>query len=104
MDREMLGRFIARRRKEKGLTQRELDQSLHVTDKAVSRWERGIGCPDVMTLEPLAAALGLTPYGLQKKINNQTEFKASEILTLSEVLHLSEKERNAIFFAKKRDL
>lgn len=59
MDREMLGRFIARRRKEKGLTQRELAQILHVTDKAVSRWERGIGCPDVMTLEPLAAALGL---------------------------------------------
>lgn len=52
----------------------------------------------------LATALGLTPYGLQKKIDNRTEFKASEILALTDVLHLSEKERNAIFFAKMRDL
>ena len=38
----------------------ELAQQLHVTDKAVSRWERGIGLPDINTLEPLADVLGLT--------------------------------------------
>lgn len=42
MDREMLGRFIAQRRKELNLTQRELAEALHVTDKAVSKWERGV--------------------------------------------------------------
>ena len=60
MDREMLGRFIAQRRKELDLTQRELAEKLHVTDKAVSKWERGAGCPDISLLEPLAEALGLS--------------------------------------------
>lgn len=56
----MLGRFIAQRRKERNLTQRELAEALHVTDKAVSKWERGAGCPDISLLEPLAEALGLS--------------------------------------------
>lgn len=60
MDREMLGRFIAQRRKERNLTQRELAEALHVTDKAVSKWERGAGCPDISLLEPLAEALELS--------------------------------------------
>ena len=60
MDREMLGRFIAQRRKERNMTQRELAEKLHVTDKAVSKWERGAGCPDISLLEPLAAALELS--------------------------------------------
>ena len=38
----------------------ELAEQLHVTDKAVSRWERGVGLPDINTLEPLADALGLS--------------------------------------------
>ena len=50
----------------------------------------------------LAAALGITPYGLQKKVKNCTEFKASEILILSELLGLSEKERTEIFFWRDR--
>ena len=60
MDREMLGRFIAQRRKELNLTQRELAEALHVTDKAVSKWERGVGCPDISLLEPLAETLELS--------------------------------------------
>ena len=59
MDANKVGEHIAALRKEKGLTQLELAEKLHVTDKAVSRWERGVGLPDIQTIEPLAAALGV---------------------------------------------
>lgn len=36
------------------MTQAELAGKIHVTDKAISRWERGLGFPDIQTLEPLA--------------------------------------------------
>lgn len=60
MDKQLLGAFIAENRKRQAMTQRQLAQTLHVTDKAVSKWERGLSYPDVTLLEPLAAALGLT--------------------------------------------
>lgn len=42
MDNKIVGEFIATRRKEKGLTQRELAEKLHVTNKAISKWENGL--------------------------------------------------------------
>jgi len=57
---ENMGNFIAQARKARGLTQRELADRLGVTDKAVSKWERGLSCPDVTLLAPLAALLGVT--------------------------------------------
>lgn len=51
----------------------------------------------------LAELIGITPYGLQKKIENKTEFKASEIVALSDALGLSADERNSIFFASQGD-
>ena len=78
MDREMLGRFIAQRRKELNLTQRELAEALHVTDKAVSKWERGAGCPDISLLEPLAEALGLSVDQLLTYQTAPAEPKAAE--------------------------
>ena len=60
MDAKATGGLIARRRKEKGMSQGDLAERLHVTDKAVSRWETGRGMPSVELLEPLAEALGLT--------------------------------------------
>jgi transcriptional regulator with XRE-family HTH domain len=60
MNTEMTGQLIAARRRELGLSQTELAEQLHVTDKAVSRWETGRGMPSVDTLEPLAEALGLS--------------------------------------------
>ena len=46
MDAKATGGLIARRRKEKNWSQGELTERLHVTDKAVSRWETGRGLPD----------------------------------------------------------
>ena len=60
MDAKSFGAFIADQRRTLGLTQAEVAARLHVTDKAVSRWERGVGLPDINTLEPLAQVLHLT--------------------------------------------
>ena len=60
MDAKSFGAFIADQRRTLGLTQAEVATRLHVTDKAVSRWERGVGLPDINTLEPLAQVLHLT--------------------------------------------
>ena len=59
MDKTQFGAFVAQNRKAMGWTQKELAEKLHVTDKAVSKWERGLSYPDVTLLEPLAAAFGL---------------------------------------------
>ena len=61
MANEAMAGFICALRKEKGLTQKQLAQMLNVTDKAVSKWERGQGCPDITLLPALAAALDATP-------------------------------------------
>lgn len=60
MDAKATGCFIARLRKEKGLTQKELAEKLMVTDKAVSRWETGKGLPDTSLLKPLGDILGVS--------------------------------------------
>ena len=59
MDRTKTGALIAAARKEQNMTQKELAAALHVSDRAVSKWERGAGFPDISLLEPLADALGL---------------------------------------------
>lgn len=66
MDSKVFGQFIAKTRKEKGMTQADLAEIIGVTDKAVSRWERGIGFPDINTLEPLASALDLSIFELMR--------------------------------------
>lgn len=53
------GRLIRALRMEQGLTQRQLAQYLHVGDKAVSKWGRGAGCPDLSLLPALAECLGV---------------------------------------------
>ena len=60
MDTKSFGAFVSSTRKERGLTQAELANKLQITVKAVSRWERGIGFPDIGMLEPLSDALGVS--------------------------------------------
>ena len=60
MDYQKTGRVISARRQELGLTQKRLAENLNISDRTVSRWERGVGFPDVSLLEPLADALGLS--------------------------------------------
>lgn len=55
-----IGAFIAELRKEQSMTQKELADKLGVTDKAVSKWERGKGIPDVYSIERLSSVLGVS--------------------------------------------
>ena len=59
MEKAQFGSFVAENRKSLGLTQKDLAEKLHVTDKAVSKWERGLSYPDVTLLEPLGKVFGL---------------------------------------------
>ena len=60
MDRYVTGAVIRRLREGKKLTQEELAERIHVSGKAVSKWETGQGFPDISLLEPLAKALGIS--------------------------------------------
>lgn len=64
MDIKKTGELISTIRKEKGLTQKELAAQLGVSDRAVSKWERGAGFPDVSLLAPLADALEIPVHCL----------------------------------------
>ena len=73
MEAKKFGQFIAGIRKEKKMTQAELAGKIHVTDKAISRWERGLGFPDIQTLEPLTQALGISVLELMRSERQETE-------------------------------
>lgn len=66
MNYDKIGEFISLKRKTKNLTQNDLAKRIGVTDKAVSRWERGLGCPDVSILEVLANELDVSVLELLK--------------------------------------
>lgn len=59
MDNNNFGKFIIKLRKEKGMTQQQLAEKLYITDKAVSKWERGLSFPDITILKSLAEILEL---------------------------------------------
>ena len=90
MNKERLGVFIGAERRRQGLTQRDLAKRLHVTDKAVSKWERGLSYPDVTLLEPLAEVLGLEMAELmdcrrQEMKGEETVYKSKTAQGLLEI-------------------
>lgn len=101
MDNNKIGKFIASLRKEKGLTQQELGERLFVTDKAVSKWERGLSLPDIKILEKLALELNVDvseilfgERGKNKKINIQEEIdKAIAIIEENRIQKKNETKR-----------
>ena len=60
MDQGKTGKFIAGERKRKGLTQKQLAETLSISDKTISKWERGGGFPEVSLLLPLCRELDIT--------------------------------------------
>ena len=60
MENENIGKLISKIRKEKGMTQKDLADKLNVTDRAVSKWERGLCCPDISLLKDLSSILDIS--------------------------------------------
>jgi transcriptional regulator with XRE-family HTH domain len=66
MDKNKIGQIIFQLRKSKKLTQKDFAARLNVTDKAVSKWERGLACPDISLLLDIANVLDVDPIVLLK--------------------------------------
>jgi len=95
IDKQRFGEFITALRKEKGLTQKDLAQRLYLSDKAVSKWERGLSLPDVTLLIPLSEALGVTVTELLRGERSPapSPMEAAEVETLvKRALSFSEEE------------
>lgn len=82
MDCEKIGNFIMQNRKAKKLTQKQLADKLCVTDRAISRWERGVGTPDISLLITLGEILevSVNEILLGEKIENITMEQSDKIL------------------------
>lgn len=66
MNNQKIGEFIKELRKEKNLTQKELADKLNITDRAVSKWERGLNCPDISLLDDLSQILEVSVIEILK--------------------------------------
>ena len=80
-----LGALITELRKDNGMTQAQLAEQMGVTDKAVSKWERDLSCPDINSIPRLAEVLGTTVEQLMKGENKESSAgkKVQEIINLT---------------------
>ena len=80
-----LGAMIAELRKQHGMTQLELAEKMGVTDKAVSKWERDLSCPDISSIPNLAEILGVSVEELMqvKKEADAPAGKAAELMEIA---------------------
>lgn len=92
MNAQKTGSLIAAIRKEQNRTQQDLANELGVSSAAISKWERGIGFPDVSLIEPLATSLGITIAELFKgeRIENSDANEYESLL--SDVVKVSTNE------------
>ena len=79
MKKQTLGMMISVLRKEKNLTQLELANMMNVTDKAVSKWERDISCPDINSLPRLSEILGVTVDQLMQCQGHEGQEKKASV-------------------------
>ena len=86
---EKIGKFICELRKSQKLTQKDLANKLGVTDKAVSKWERGLSYPDIELLIPLAKILGVSTTELLMGEKNVTVSQEETDTKVNEAFHYS---------------
>lgn len=70
MDNVKIGNLIYKLRKESNMTQLQLAERLHISDKTVSKWERGLGCPEISLLTDLSCVFGVD---LEKLLSGQLD-------------------------------
>ena len=104
MDASKFGKFISDQRKSLGMTQADLGNKLMVTDKAVSKWERGLGFPDINTLEPLAEALQVSVQELMRAEKNVTKEEVSETATAEAIINTIGLAEEQLKEAEKRQI
>ncbi len=85
MKKKTLGMMIASLRKENGMTQLELAEKMGVTDKAVSKWERDLSCPDVNSLPKLAEIFGIS---VDELMQIKAESQTSEKKDITPMIHM----------------
>ncbi len=93
MTKENLGKFITENRKKLGMTQEELAQKLFVTNKAVSKWEKGQSFPDIALFEPLAEALEVSVSDLFAGEKTEDDISVKAVLELSKSVVRKEKNK-----------
>ncbi len=95
MNQLKIGKFIADCRKQKKLTQMQLSEKLGITDKAVSKWERGIAMPDTSIMLELCAILGISVNELLsgEKISMENNDQKNEQLLLEMAKELERKNK-----------
>ena len=83
MSNKSIGEMISSLRKEKGMTQNDLAEKMNVTDKAVSKWERNLSCPDINSIPKLAEILGTSVEDLlNAQVKKQTN-KIDDIVNIA---------------------
>ena len=84
MDQIRIGKFIAERRRLADLTQMQLAEKMGVTDKAVSKWERDLSCPDINSIPELAEILGVSVEDLMQ-VKKEAEAPVSKVAEIMEI-------------------
>ena len=82
MSNKTIGEVISSLRKEKNMTQNDLAEKMNVTDKAVSKWERNLSCPDVNSIPKLAEILDTTVGELVNTQSKKENKKIDEIVNI----------------------
>ena len=82
MSNKSIGEMITTLRKKQGMTQNDLAEKMNVTDKAVSKWERNLSCPDVNSISKLAEILGTTVEELLNAQTQKEDNNADEIINI----------------------
>lgn len=104
MDNEKFGKFIQKLRKEKNMTQKQLGEKLNITDKAISKWERGLSFPDISMLNSIAETFDITVTELlncEIGVKNEIDVEKAIQEAVEKITKSQEKKKNKLKKLKK---